>query len=732
MRGVIDRRNLLLTSAAAAAAFPALVREAQAATEFLEWHDVSAAEHLKKRSEAYAQNYRELSLSMHGDPAAPRYTAVMFKSATPFATEQVNWLTSAQLTAKVLQLGNANPKWAPVLVCATGPVASATFSAVFVPSPAPALFLADLDQAALRATEPAARTQNLIPLVVDAYGTADDPRYCAIWTANADSSLWCLEAIDEDTATVQQRFNAIASVGGRSSMLAITPSGRYLHGFTEGSVGAWEARGDMTAASYEAKVAALKAKGLVPTRVSAETVGGTTRYAAIFQSTLAKDKRITTIEAPLGSPANSAIDNSVLTEMAVHGIRQASLAITLGTRLVYARGYTFAEANYPLAKPHTLYRLASVSKTFAAVAAWRLMQDDSSFTLDTKVQDVLQLKAPTGSLGQGFKDVTVRHLLESTSGVISDLAFASVVAAAAAKHSLPAMPRDLANYAAGFACQFAPGDTTKVTYSNMGYILLGQVIAAKAGVATFEDAVKKLVAGPLKMTTRGAVCLREKQLANEARYDFMGTGANARVSGAPLVPYQYGCLDVENFGGAGGLSASAIDVARLMAMFSAGADTPVLKLATMQSMFVAGLTASKTYSGPDAHGYHGFDRIDDKTVPGVAIASKGGAFSGATSYFVFAPGGFGITLLINRSKNSGVQFDWLTPVANAALAQFATDGWGTIDLFQQQLFKPEKLSPAVKKFKVPLKLAPAAVMELQQRAFEPRARGPAQKRGRGL
>ena len=67
-----------------------------------------------------------------------------------------------------------------------------------------------------------------------------------------------------------------------------------------------------------------------------------------------------------GSPGIAAIDNEVKAIMSAAMIRGGSIAITLGTRLVYARGYTFAEPGYPDAQPTTTFRQASVSKTFGA------------------------------------------------------------------------------------------------------------------------------------------------------------------------------------------------------------------------------------------------------------------------------------------------------------------------------------------------------------------------------
>jgi len=169
-----------------------------------------------------------------------------------------------------------------------------------------------------------------------------------------------------------------------------------------------------------------------------------------------------------------------------------------------------------------------------------------------------------------------------------------------------------------------------------------------------------------------------EQKSDEARYHYLRTDTNVRVANAPLVPAHYGSWDYEIFDGAGGLSASVIDIARLMAMFSATGDTPCLHLKTMQDMIAAALTATKTYKGPSAHGYHGFDGIDDTTIPGFNIATKSGWVEGAQSYLSFAPGLLGVTMLINTNERVDPQAaTWHDDVVAAAV----NHQWGNTDLF---------------------------------------------------
>jgi hypothetical protein len=85
---------------------------------------------------------------------------------------------------------------------------------------------------------------------------------------------------------------------------------------------------------------------------------------------------------------------------------------------------------------------------------------------------------------------------------------------------------------------------------------------------------------PLHMThTRAATTRVDKQPASEARYHSrpLQTSNSVMVSGQPLCALGYGEWNLENSGGGGGLSASAVDVARLIAALSMTKDGPLMK-----------------------------------------------------------------------------------------------------------------------------------------------------------
>src|SRR5262249_18735583 len=93
------------------------------------------------------------------------------------------------------------------------------------------------------------------------------------------------------------------------------------------------------------------------------------------------------------APGTEALDRAVVTMLSRHGIRGASLAIAKDGKLVLARGYGWANlATEEPVRPDALFGVASLSKTFTAAAALKLVEqgklslDDHPFKLLTQIK----------------------------------------------------------------------------------------------------------------------------------------------------------------------------------------------------------------------------------------------------------------------------------------------------------------------------------------------------------
>jgi CubicO group peptidase (beta-lactamase class C family) len=394
-----------------------------------------------------------------------------------------------------------------------------------------------------------------------------------------------------------------------------------------------------------------------------------------------------------GTPAVAAIDSAMETYVRAQNVRGVALAIVKNRRLVYARGYTCAEASYPNIQPTTPFRQASISKTFCAVAIWKLIEQ-GALTLNTTLQSVLALKQPDGSAPKDdrFNNVKIKHLLTSTSGIGQGGVWRAVEASAAAGGTLPSNGTEVARWIAAQNLTGTPGDANNVVYGNTDYFLLSLIVAKKMNAASFEAALDTLVLAPLAMTrTRGSRSLTGSQADDEARYHMtvhnpdsgwalfqLECGASHRSQDRPLVPTHYGTFDIDMFDGCGGMSSAVVDVARLCAMFACRSGNPVLSANTIDDMLTAAIAATSDLSGPDAHGYHGFDGAWSVNAAAHQVRfKKGGWLPGMGTSYVGTTGGFFYVLAKNGNTPAGVDLNWYDQIKPIVEAH----DWGTTDRF---------------------------------------------------
>ncbi len=148
-----------------------------------------------------------------------------------------------------------------------------------------------------------------------------------------------------------------------------------------------------------------------------------------------------------------------------------------------AVGLADVEAGVPLTRSH-LFRVASHSKTFTATAVLQLVEA-GKLTLDTPLGDVVGELA-----GEPVGSVAVRELLEHGGGVIRD----------SVDGDFWQLTRPFPDE--GELLALARTDGTKVepntrfAYSNIGYSLLGLVVARVTG-ESYNDYVRREIVGRL-------------------------------------------------------------------------------------------------------------------------------------------------------------------------------------------------------------------------------------------
>lgn len=254
-------------------------------------------------------------------------------------------------------------------------------------------------------------------------------------------------------------------------------------------------------------------------------------------------------------------DRALFAKLADRPVAGAVLIAVKDGRVFYARGYGMAdlEAERPVDLDHTMFPLASITKTFTATALAQLVSE-GRVGRDDPVQRHLSFPLRQGP----GRPVTLRDLLTHSSGMPDRMIGSSawdegsmlpLTTYLSTRQPAPLLP---------------PGQI--YSYSNFGTALVSGVLEQVTGrdhAALLRDRVLR----PLGM--------------DNSRFNLPGAAPAVDIAAAPAHPYEVGpdgklrrvsaeyMLNI----GAAGLQASATDMARYMAAYldgAAGRDTVLM------------------------------------------------------------------------------------------------------------------------------------------------------------
>lgn len=292
-------------------------------------------------------------------------------------------------------------------------------------------------------------------------------------------------------------------------------------------------------------------------------------------------------------PGLTGFEDLIPSFMADHRIPGGALAVVRHGRLVYARGFGYAdrERRQPV-QPDSLFRIASLSKPVTAVAVLQLAEQHR-LRLDDRVFDLLHDRFPLpedGSADPRLKEITIRHLLQHTGGWDREESFDPMFRAVEFAKQLdvapPARPEQIIQAMATQKLDFDPG--ARYAYSNYGYCLLGRVIETVTE-KPYEDAVRDHVLRPAGITRmRLGHTLPEGRAEGEVCYYTPENETGPAVMGPQIgkpVPQPYGAWCLESLDAHGGWIASAVDLARFAAALEPDAPHPLLTPASWETMW---------------------------------------------------------------------------------------------------------------------------------------------------
>jgi len=195
--------------------------------------------------------------------------------------------------------------------------------------------------------------------------------------------------------------------------------------------------------------------------------------------------------APTASadPDFAAIDTYVESQMRDLRIPGLALGIVHGDQIVYLKGYGIADPAGQAITPQTPFPIASVSKTFTALAVMQLVEA-GKIDLDAPVQRYLPWWHVADA--QTSAQITVHQLLMMNSGLTDALDKKQWADRDTSKGALEHLVRDLSTD------ELDRPVGASFEYSNPGYWTLGLIVQAVSG-QSFETYVQEHIFAPLEM-----------------------------------------------------------------------------------------------------------------------------------------------------------------------------------------------------------------------------------------
>ena len=362
-----------------------------------------------------------------------------------------------------------------------------------------------------------------------------------------------------------------------------------------------------------------------------------------------------------------------------------SIAIVKDGRLVYARGFGYAdkESNEHV-KPEHLFRIASIAKPITSIAIMKLI-NEGLVNVDAKVfghDGILNGTDYRTIIDSRVTEITVRHLLQHTSGWgfingNQDPMFSNEQIAQRMGMNPPVGPVPVIKFMLKTQrLNSEPG--VNYFYSNFGYCILGRIIEQVSG-KSYENYVKTELLNPLGISEMQlAENLYENKAPNEVKYyDFPGAHlVNSVYRKDERVPFPYGGFNIEAMDSHGGWIASATDLVRLLVAVD-GFDTKpdILNQASIQLMTTPSVANNYYSMGWAVNPWDNWWHIGD--LPGIS------------SILVRTHHGLGWAVLFN-TRPSNLQ-NFLGQMDNMVWQAIdKINIWPTHDLFEQTIAEIEE------------------------------------------
>ena len=271
-------------------------------------------------------------------------------------------------------------------------------------------------------------------------------------------------------------------------------------------------------------------------------------------------------------------------------------------QIIYQNGLGYADFEWDIPnKPDTKFRLASITKQFAATLIMQLVEE-GKLSLDGKITDYLpDYRKDTGD------QVTIHQLLTHTSGIPSYTGLPNFMEVESKNY----YPKEefVKRFCSG-DLEFEPG--TEYSYNNSGYYLLGVIIENVTG-QSFDEVLNQMILEPAGMINSGM---------DKTDHIIKNRAAGYSEQLAQITNSSY--LDMDAPFSAG-------------AMYSTVEDLYIWDRALATNKLISSETLATMYK-PFLNGYgYGWGVFDKSTREGnrsVKAAAHGGGINGFSTYII--------------------------------------------------------------------------------------------------
>ena len=370
------------------------------------------------------------------------------------------------------------------------------------------------------------------------------------------------------------------------------------------------------------------------------------------------------------------MDSQIESFMRKWEINGASLAIMKDEKLIYAKGYGWADRERgEKTEVRHIFRIASVSKLITATAIMKLYEE-GKLSLESTIfgeNGILNDKQFKVFKDSRFREITIEHLLRHKGGFS--------VRAGDPMFNLGQISRELGlnralttdeiiTYVLSRRLGYKPGSGTR--YSNVGYLILSRVIEKVSG-KSYEEYVKEHILVPAGVFD---MHIAENQYTerypNEVRYYGPSNEepVEAYDGSRKMMPRWYGGNNIKALYGAGGWVASPSELLKLIAAIDGRSGIEdILSKKSIDYM----------------------TRSDPSTLPigwAKCTASgdwtRSGTLSGTSALVKYSPSGYSWVFITNTSSWKGARFpNYIDALFRGALHKVSK--WPERDLFELKL-----------------------------------------------